>query len=58
MAEIIADKNAPYLFSAYAIFLGIFALYFVSLRLRRRGIERQQRALDALEREEREEREV
>jgi len=51
MIEIITDKNAPYLLTAYAVFLGGLLLYFVSLRMRRRSLERDRSVIEQIERE-------
>ena len=51
MGEILFDKNAPYLLTAYAVFLGGLLLYFLSLRMRRRNIERDQEVLRQIEEE-------
>jgi len=49
MIEIFTDKNAPYLITAYIVFLGGLLLYFVSLRMRRRGLERDRAVVEQIE---------
>ena len=51
MTEILFDKNAPYLLTAYVVFLGGLLLYFLSLRMRRSGIERDRRIIEQIEQE-------
>jgi heme exporter protein D len=49
MAEIFFDKNAPYLFTAYGVFLGGMLVYVASLLRKRKTIAREKAMLDALE---------
>jgi hypothetical protein len=51
MSEILFDKNAPYLFGAYGVFLGSLLLYFVSLGLRRRSMEQDEEIVTQIERD-------
>jgi hypothetical protein len=51
MIEIFTDKNAPYLITAYVVFLGGLLLYFFSLRMRRRSLDRDRQVLEQIERE-------
>jgi hypothetical protein len=51
MIEIFTDKNAPYLLTAYVVFLGGLLLYFASLRMRRRSLERDRATIEQIERE-------
>lgn len=45
------DKNAPYLFAAYAVFLSGLASYLVSLVLRKRNIDRDEAVIQQIEAE-------
>lgn len=47
-----ADKNAPYMFGAYAVFLGGMLFYVISLMMRARAARRDEKRLDDLEAEE------
>jgi hypothetical protein len=51
LGEILADKNAPYLFVAYGVFLGALLVYFLSLGLRRRSMEQDERIVEQIEAE-------
>ena len=51
MIEIFTDKNAPYLITAYVVFLGGLLFYFLSLRMRQRSLERDRQMLDQIENE-------
>jgi hypothetical protein len=51
MTEIFTDKNAPYLLTAYVVFLGGLLLYFASLRMRSRSLERDRATIEQIERE-------
>jgi preprotein translocase subunit Sec63 len=51
LGEIVADKNAPYLFVAYGVFLGALLVYFLSLGLRRRSMEQDEQIVDQIEKE-------
>lgn len=53
MLEIIQDKNAPYLLTAYAVFLGGLLIYFLSLEIRKRNVERDEETIRRVEEEER-----
>ena len=46
-----ADKNAPFMFGAYAIFLGGMLFYVISLLTRARAATRYEKRLDELEAE-------
>jgi len=46
-----ADKNAPYMLGAYAVFLGGMLIYVISLLIRARAAKRDEQRLDALEAE-------
>jgi hypothetical protein len=52
MLEIIQDKNAPYLLTAYAVFLGGLLIYFLSLEIRKRNVERDEETIRRVEEEE------
>lgn len=45
------EGNLIYLVAAYVVFLGGLALYVISLAVRRRSIERDERALEQMARE-------
>ena len=45
------DKNAPYLFAAYTVFLSGLMGYLVSLVLRKRGIDRDEAVIQQIEAE-------
>lgn len=51
MGDILFDKNSPYLLTAYAVFLGGFLLYFLSLRLRRRSLDRDEEVIKQIDEE-------
>ncbi len=51
MGELVVDKNAPYLFVAYGVFLGALLVYFLSLRLRRRSLEQDEQIVAQIEQE-------
>ena len=51
MLEILQDKNAPYLITAYGVFLGGIAFYLISLVLRRRGLDQDEATLAQIEAE-------
>ncbi len=51
MTEILFDKNAPYLLTAYVVFLTGLLLYFLSLRMRRNSIERDRQVIEQIEQE-------
>lgn len=50
--NLLQDKNAVYLLAAYGVFLGGMTLYFVSLVLRRRALDRDEQIIEQMEREE------
>lgn len=54
--NLLEDKNAVYLFTAYGVFLGGLAVYLVSLWHRRRNLDRDEALLRQIEEEEREKR--
>lgn len=54
--NLLEDKNAVYLFTAYGVFLGGLGVYLASLWLRRRNLDRDEEALQQIEEEEREKR--
>jgi hypothetical protein len=56
--NLLEDKNAVYLFTAYGVFLGGLAIYFASLWLRSRNLERDEQILQQIEEEERHRSEV
>ena len=45
------DKNAPFLFGAYAVFLVGLAFYLVSLVLRKRNLNRDEQMIQQIEAE-------
>ena len=45
------DKNAPYLFGAYAVFFTGLIFYIVSLVLRKRSIDRDEQVIQQIEAE-------
>jgi hypothetical protein len=51
MEQILFDKNAPYLLAAYAVFLGGLLLYSLSLRLRRRSLDRDEEVIKQIDEE-------
>ena len=51
--NLLEDKNAVYLFTAYGAFLGGLAVYLASLWLRSRSLERDEQILQQIEEEER-----
>lgn len=51
--DLLQDKNAIYLFTAYGVFLGGIAIYAVSLWLRRRALDRDEEQLRQAEEEQR-----
>ena len=51
MGDILFDKNAPYLLTAYAVFLGGLLLYFLSLRMRRRSLDRDEEVIKQIDEE-------
>ncbi len=50
--NVLQDKNAVYLLAAYGVFLGGMTLYFISLVLRRRALDRDEQIIEQVEREE------
>jgi hypothetical protein len=50
--SLLEDKNAIYLFTAYGVFLGGIAAYVISLRLRRRRLDREEEQIARVEKEE------
>jgi hypothetical protein len=50
--NLLEDKNAVYLFTAYGVFLGGILTYVASLILRRRALERDEQVLEQIEAEE------
>jgi hypothetical protein len=51
MAEILFDKNAAFLFTAYGVFLGAIVVYLLSLRLRNRALDREETMIGQIERD-------
>ncbi|MCL6509404.1 MAG: heme exporter protein CcmD [Anaerolineae bacterium] len=51
--NLLEDKNAVYLFTAYGLFLGGLAIYLASLWLRSRSLDRDEEILRQIEEEER-----
>lgn len=47
--SLLEDKNAIYLFTAYGVFLGGIITYVVSLWLRRRKLDRDERDIEQFE---------
>lgn len=50
--NLLQDKNAVYLFTAYGVFLGGLAVYLISLWLRGRNLDRDEQTLRQIEEEE------
>jgi heme exporter protein D len=50
--NLLEDNNAIYLFTAYGVFLGGLTVYFVSLVLRRRALDRDEQIIEQVEQEE------
>jgi hypothetical protein len=50
--DLLQDKNAVYLFTAYGVFLGGLAVYCISLALRRRKLDRDEREIIEFEEQE------
>jgi hypothetical protein len=50
--NLLQDNNAGYLFTAYGVFLGALTVYFVSLFLRRRALDRDEQIIEQVEQEE------
>lgn len=50
--NLLQDNNAVYLFAAYGVFLGGMTVYFVSLVLRRRTLDRDEQIIEQVEQEE------
>jgi hypothetical protein len=50
--SLLQDNNAIYLFTAYGVFLGGLTVYFVSLLLRRRALDRDEQIIEQVEQEE------
>lgn len=50
--NVLQDNNAVYLFVAYGVFLGGMTVYFVSLVLRRRALDRDEQIIEQVEQEE------
>lgn len=50
--NVVQDNNAIYLFAAYGVFLGGMTIYFISLVLRRRALDRDEQIIEQVEREE------
>jgi hypothetical protein len=51
MAEILFDKNAGFLLTAYGVFLGALLTYLISIRLRARALERDEAIVRQIEAE-------
>ncbi|MCS7087759.1 MAG: hypothetical protein NZL91_03565 [Thermoflexales bacterium] len=51
--NLLADKNAVYLFTAYGVFIGALTIYALFLWLRHRALDREAMVLDEVEREQR-----
>lgn len=47
--DLLQDKNAVYLFTAYGVFLGGLGVYALSLWLRKRKLDRDEREITAAE---------
>ncbi len=52
MQEILQDKNAVYLMTAYAVFIGGLLLYIASLIIRKRNLDRDEALVEQIEAEE------
>ncbi len=52
--NVLEDNNAIYLLTAYGVFLGGLSIYFISLVLRRRALDRDEQIIQQVEQEERE----
>ena len=50
--NLLEDKNAVYLFTAYGVFLGGMLTYVVSLILRKRALDRDEEIIEQVEAEE------
>lgn len=53
MLELLTDKNAIFLFTAYGMFIGAMATYVLSLIVRNRAAEREEVVLQEIEIEKR-----
>ena len=50
--NLLQNNNAIYLFTAYGVFLGGLSLYFITLVLRRRALDRDEQIIEQVEQEE------
>jgi hypothetical protein len=53
MLDILTDKNAAFLLTAYGVFLGALLTYLISLNVRNRAAEREEMVLQEIEVEKR-----
>jgi hypothetical protein len=53
MIDILLDKNAAFLFTAYGVFLGALIVYLISLRARNSSLDKEEIMLKEIEAERR-----
>jgi hypothetical protein len=49
--DLLQDKNAVYLFTAYGVFIGGISIYVLTLWLRRRSLDREEEEIRRVEEE-------
>jgi hypothetical protein len=49
MTEILFDKNAAFLFTAYGVFLGALAVYLLSIKFRNAALDREETIVHQIE---------